>query len=214
MVNVSRKRKKNNRGFSVMEVLVAIAIFGTVTLLIASIVTQGSRFFSKETTNINLQNDLQECSNKVADVLMQANSIEWTRYTDRWEVSVTSDKLTPNTKVIVWTFPRTGEETGSLYIFDNAAVSNPDDNPDESEGFCLSHAVKRFDLDVDPSCHPTTVQEDGTVVTDNVHVTQPVILNYSITVSDKKDTKHDSKTITLRNKLTSITKDGVEALLP
>lgn len=70
-----RLRKLNNKGLSLVEVLVALAIASIVATLIMSLVTSGSRFYRKQSNSIDLQNELQETSNKVADALMEATEL-------------------------------------------------------------------------------------------------------------------------------------------
>lgn len=63
---------KNNKGFSLVELLVAIAVAGIVTTGIASLMMQSLSMYSKETVNAKLQTDLQTASNYLFDSVMES----------------------------------------------------------------------------------------------------------------------------------------------
>lgn len=63
---------KNNKGFSLVELLVAIAVAAIVTAGIASLMMQSLSMYSKETVNAKLQTDLQTASNYLFDSVMES----------------------------------------------------------------------------------------------------------------------------------------------
>ena len=208
MSDTLREHKVNNKGFSLVEVLVTIAIVGIIATLIGAIITQGSRFYSRERNTINLQNDLQECSNKIVDVLMGANSVEREDFADSVVIKVVNNKPVVRTRIIYYLKPSGTSTVGSLYVFENAIPAAGDS--DEWDGCCLSTCVESLSIDIDETSHPYITDSEGNTVRDTNHVSLPVILNISVKVSNEKNSKSDSKTITLRNNLESFKWLGTE----
>ena len=66
---------KNNRGFSLIELLVAIAISGVVILMISFIMVQGTTLFKGESEVIDIQGELQIVRNQISEALMGAKSV-------------------------------------------------------------------------------------------------------------------------------------------
>ena len=76
-----RLRKLNNKGLSLVEVLVALAIASIVATLIMSLVTSGSRFYRKQSNSIDLQNELKRDIEALVDlkkeISQKVNLILW-----------------------------------------------------------------------------------------------------------------------------------------
>lgn len=210
MLRAIHSRKLNNKGFSLVEILVALAIASIVATLIMSLITSGTGFYNKQSNSIDLQNELQETSNKVSDALMEATQLE---ITDDGSILVikTGDFSDDDSKVkpkcIVWVKPY-GDNNGSLYVMDTEVPASFDD---AVEGYCMSKYVEDFSIKIDDSC--LKLDEEGNVQIDalgNKIYSQPVMFNISIKVSNNNEEKHDSKTITLRNKIDKLVYMGKE----
>lgn len=198
-----RLRKLNNKGLSLVEVLVALAIASIVATLIMSLVTSGSRFYRKQSNSIDLQNELQETSNKVADALMEATELYVSEQSGMLVIKTGdfsgTSKVKP--KCIIWVKPH-DDVSGMVYVMDTDAPLSMDDAYD---GYCMSKYVSDFSLKIDDSC--LKLDDDGNIVYDalgNKIYEQPIVLNVSIKVSNDNESKQDSKTITLRNRITAL----------
>lgn len=205
-----RSRKLNNKGLSLVEVLVALAIASIVATLIMSLVTSGSRFYRKQSNSIDLQNELQETSNRVADALMEATSLSVTEQSGMLIIR-TGDFSEKNPKVkpkcIIWVKPH-DDTKGAVYVMDTDAPLSMDDAYD---GYCMSKYVSDFSLTIDDSC--LKLDDDDNVKYDalgNKIYDQPIVLNVSIKVTNNNESKQDSKTITLRNRITTFNYMGKE----
>ena len=208
--------RKHNKGFSLIEVLVALAITGIVATLVMTVITLSTKFFRKQTTTLDVQNQLQEASNKINDMLIEAtsitmynsgNAIVYYNGTDSYDEDgnyVTEDKITP--KYLVWF--RTGDHEGCLYLMDRSyflsAASVDTIASEDYEGYLLTDLCTSLSISIDSSCYALT--ESGS--TDYTTVTQPLILNMSLKLTDGEESKYDSKTVTLRNTLNSISLSG------
>lgn len=198
-----RLRKLNNKGLSLVEVLVALAIASIVATLIMSLVTSGSRFYRKQSNSIDLQNELQETSNKVADALMEATELYVSEQSGMLVIKTGdfsgTSKVKP--KCIIWVKPH-DDVNGMVYVMDTDAPLSMDDAYD---GYCMSKYVSDFSLKIDDSC--LKLDDDGNIVYDalgNKIYEQPIVLNVSIKVSNDNESKQDSKTITLRNRIMAL----------
>lgn len=67
--------KKNNKGFTLVELLVAIGIGATVSAAIASLLVISLRMYNNESVNAGLQYDLQTSLNQVMDSSMASSGL-------------------------------------------------------------------------------------------------------------------------------------------
>lgn len=194
MFRIRKYRKLNNKGLSLLEVLIAVAITAIVATLLMAFISSGSGYFRKQSNSIDLQNMLQETSNKVTDSLMEATSVrikeqEGALWIYTGDFSESEPKVRP--KLILWV-----KAAGEVYImdYDISSVGEAD------EGYCMAKYVKDFTIGLDPKCeNPDT------------HIwEQPLLFNVSISLENKDDVRSDSKTTTLRNKIDFLEIDGVE----
>lgn len=197
---IFKKRKKlNNKGFSLMEVLVALAVSATVITIVGSFISQGSRFYSKTGNSVNLQNELQEVSNIVCDTLQEATFLEIQKDTSKLNVFTGSYSMqnginvfdpgkgvdVSRSRLIHW-------DGSNVYVFDNASLDRI--NNEDKKGFCYSKYVSEINISVNNQCKSKNV--DG--------YTQPLMLDVTIAVSNKGTKRQETKIITLRNKISEL----------
>lgn len=63
-------KKMNNHGFSLVEILIAMAILGVVSLTIYSFMMQGSRFYGKQYADADIQSEAQLVANTISDLIV------------------------------------------------------------------------------------------------------------------------------------------------
>lgn len=68
--------KLNNQGFSLVELLVALAISGIVIVMISLLIVNSSNLFNNENKNIDLQNEFQVVDGFLSETLMEAKTID------------------------------------------------------------------------------------------------------------------------------------------
>lgn len=64
------RRKLNNHGFSLVELLIAVAILGVVSLTIYSFMNTGARFYQRTSADADIQSEAQLAANTVSDLIV------------------------------------------------------------------------------------------------------------------------------------------------
>lgn len=183
-----RKKKLNNKGFTLMELMVALAVSATVMTIIGSFVTQGSKFYSKTGNSVNLQNELQEVSNVVCDTLQEATYLEI--QSDTNAVTIFTGSYSKANGIDIFdsgkgTARRINWDGSSIFVFDKASMDQVTDI--DKKGYCYSKVVDNINVKVSNKC------KDGD------KYNQPLMLDISIRVSKNGTDRSETKTITLRN---------------
>ena len=70
-----KKSKRNNKGFSIVELLVSIAILSIIMLLVVQFMSTTSGAYQKNKKNLNLQTDSMQIMNQITDTIMKAKYI-------------------------------------------------------------------------------------------------------------------------------------------
>lgn len=201
---------KNNKGFSLVELLVSIAVGGIVLIVIGSFISSGTGFFNKQSDSLDIQNELQVASNRITDSLMEATSLIvknegeagnriLTIYTG--DFSDKESKIKP--KCIIW-----NEKDGSLFVADEKIDAGIID--EYYMGYCVSKCVTNMTITINDDCLDKIKDENGLDV--NV-CKQPVTVQVNLTVTGSKDSKSDMKTTTLRNRLKVLEYNGKSYVL-
>lgn len=76
--------KANNKGFSLMELLVAMAIASIVGIAVFGFMVVGAKSFQKTSADVNVQHEAQLVLNQIQDMLVDTNvGVEYTEETDQ-----------------------------------------------------------------------------------------------------------------------------------
>lgn len=219
--------KLNNQGFSLVELLVALAISGIVIVMISLLIVNSSNLFNNENRNIDLQNEFQVVDGFLSETLMEAKTIDIVDNSDGDQTLTlytgtrgSGEALEPvTTEPIEAT--TTGVTTASITT-ERIITFKPDSNSlyitksNESsltKGNRISSSVKKFKVSIDDSCktykevknsitHETTLEHTG--------YANPIILNIELNVSDGKSDKTEVVKITVRNQLKKVVVNGKE----
>lgn len=213
-------RRMNNKGFSLVEVLVALAVSSVVIVMIGALMSNGSFLFKNENNKINLQNELQIVDSFVSETMLEAKALNIVAWYDNvartsttriytGDVDTTSFALLPvaptnyyenkehatekptiSTERLL-TFVHAGEKQG-LYISQKFATVGK-----ISKGQMISGAVTKFEVGIDSSCE--SKDKDG-----NFCYKNPIVLIVTVEVKDGDKTKKEQYLYSLRNKLEEI----------
>lgn len=199
-MKLKKGKKHNNKGFTLTEVLVALAVSSVVITIVIAFISQGSRFYKTQSNTINLQNELQETSNVITDTLQEATYLSIISNSKNLEVYTGSydkegKKLFTSVKGSSRYILRDG--TG-IYVFDKADTDyiNEKDKP----GYRYSNNIEEITVNISDKCK--------TEVADSEVITQPVMLDVYIKVTHNDTSRFENKTITLRNKIQSLEVNG------
>ena len=91
--------KGNNKGFSLVELLVSFAILGVISAIIGIMMTSGSNMFAKNRARLNLQYKSQIVASQIHSYLQNCNG-----------------GVAVNTNGDLYIAKKTGNESGSIYV--------------------------------------------------------------------------------------------------
>lgn len=217
--------KLSNQGFSLVELLVALAISGIVIVMISLLIVNSSNLFNNENKNIDLQNEFQVVDGFLSETLMEAKTIDikdnddgtltlytGTRGSDEALQPVTTEPIETTTTGAAAASITTERiitfkpDSNSLYITKSKEASL-------TKGNRISSSVKKFKVSIDDSCktykevensitHETTLEHTG--------YANPIILNIELNISNEKSDKTEVVKITVRNQLKKVVVNGKE----
>lgn len=202
MKNILRKLKQN-KGMSLLEVVVSVAVSFIVFLGAVSFIATSTNFFKKQESTIDLQNELMETSNKIHDTLMESSGLQIFQTADGGMFILTGvpDATGENfitgkgsARRIEW-----GKATSMVHVLDT-----PKSNvaPEVRAGYLIGNHVTNVEVTIIDECK--IVQPDN-----SVKYKQPLMLSVNVEVSDGRETRSETKTVTLRNQFDEIVLYGV-----
>lgn len=202
---MAEKRKQlNNRGFSLIELIVAMAIAGVVSILIASLMTNSSKWFSTESTKSILQNELQDVTEQLNTAFMEATGIRIEKdgevtyiYTGEYDDSLGNWKNpTGSERVII----RKGEK---LWL----RTTKPDDVDNQDAGYLLTDKLEHFSFELNNVTKdwPDVVKDTKTT---KGYVTNPISVHIDIGLAYRRKTTKITQNIRLRNNPGQVTLTG------
>ncbi len=194
--------KLDNKGMSLMELLIAVAIASVVSLLIVTMMTSSSTMFRRESEVIDVQNDLQVVQNQVRDALMEAKEISIVKSGDSVRiytgaVDTATNKLTSE--------GNTGTECIITYKDDVLYLSNSY-MTDIPKGYILSENVTDFDISIAGTPIEYTEEitdSNGNYVgsVDKEYYDNPISVDVTLKVGTGSNAKNADMTVKLRNKV-------------
>lgn len=200
-MKLKKGKKHNNKGFTLIEILVALAVSSVVITIVIAFISQGSRFYKTQSNTINLQNELQETSNVITDTLQEATYLSIISDSKNLEVYTGSYDIKEGKKLF------TSDKGSSryilrdgtgIYVFDKADLNYVTEK--DKPGYRYSDNIEAITISVSDKCK-TTVGESEVI-------TQPVMLDVYIKVTHNDTSRFENKTITLRNKIGSLKVNG------
>ena len=203
--------ENSNRGFSLIELLVTIAISGIVLLMISFILVQGSNLFKNENENIDIQNELQIVRNQLSEVVMGAKSMTiveagediviYTGVVKESNNQLDTDGTVTTERIITY-----DSSEHKLYIsnnYDNAVA----------EGNLISEWVSDLSITINENCLRTEEKADGT---EEQYYVNPLSVDITLKLTHGNESSDVTISVKVRNILDEVVAyktDGIETLL-
>lgn len=185
---------KNNRGFSLIELIVSVAIMSIVMVIATTMLVNGSRFFERQSVQIELQNEAQIVTNYLTQSIMEATAMNF-HVTDTTDGSGVYELYSKDED----TGALTGKDEQRILYYDGANTSLymisfdtadavPDASLYSSIGYLISDHVTEFKLEfkkgevTDPQV-TTTTAADGTTQPAEIAVRNPVQVDIKFKLS-------------------------------
>ena len=193
-----------NKGFSLIELIVAMAVGSIVLLMVSVMLVRGTSMFRTENDEVNMRNDYQIIRNQLDQTLMEAKTVIVEEqddyiiiYTGEIDTTTADRNFTTTSqtteKVITYKKPN-GNEKGRIYIsgsYDSHLL----------EGNLITDMVQAFDISLDETSKRIEKDDLGN---DVIYYANPVKINISLGIANKKSDVNYDYTINLRNRLKEI----------
>lgn len=183
-----------NKGFSLIELIVALAVGSIVLLMVGTMLVRGTSMFRTENDEVNMRNDYQIIRNQIDQVLMEAKMLIVEKQGNC--LIIYTGQINPDTREFATTSKTT--ERIITYNSDNKMLYISGTYADHvSEGNVISTIVEDFDISLDESSKKT-VSASGA---EEVYYVNPLKINISLSIANKKSTVDYDYTLSLRNRL-------------
>ena len=182
----------DNKGITLIEVLIGIAIMGIVSSMISAIMVGGTNFFRKQSATIDLQNDSQLITSSMSAAILEGTNFTLEEMDGRkvvYFITGTPAAEGENkavAKQYIWVEESPYGDAGYLYIYDAGAVV------DYNKGNCISELVRYFKITVG-------VTEATTDASGNV------VYTYNSSVKETNKIEKISVSFTLANSKSELT---------
>lgn len=194
-----------NKGFTLIELVVAIAVGSIILLMVGVMLVRGTSIFRTENDEVNMRNDYQIVRNQIDQVLMEAKTLIIEERENGDLVIYTGDIITnkaeknrhfASSDITTERIIAYEKEKKSLYIsgsYDACMV----------EGNRICNIVKSFDIELDDVSKREEI--DSATGKKTIYYVNPMRVNVTLNLAQKQSDMASSYSVNLRNKLTSIT---------
>lgn len=185
-------KKLNNKGISLVELLIVMVVGSIVIAALIVLLTQGIKGYGKQTTASQLQNDADIALNQMTDAIMESNCLELNMKGDadgKYAYAVTTKRTSATANI--YTYDRSNH---ILYV----GKEEWDPTAATPNAGILCKNVKAFSVQVVNSSIETTPAGVVDKISDAVQVKVSLTLEYS------GITRSVSRVTSIRNKIPDI----------
>ena len=195
-----------NKGFTLIELIVAMAVGSIVLLMVSVMLVRGTSIFRAENDEVNMRNDYQVVRNQIDQVIMEAKTLIIERRTNGDILIYTGDILTGDidknrefatSNITTERIITYSKGTKSIYI-SSSYVDHT------SEGNRICDIVESFNIELAESSKVEVMNDDGTAVKE-VYYTNPLRVDITIGLTQKNSVMTSSFSVNMRNRLKGIT---------
>ena len=189
-----------NKGFTLIELIVAMAIGSIVLLMVSIMLVRGTNIFRTENNEVNMRNDYQIVRNQIDQVIMEAKILiiedqgeDLLIYTGEID-SITREFTTPvddRTTERIITYDKSEK---CIYISGTYADH-------KAEGNRICNIVEKFSISLNDSAKREEYDDAGTKT---VYYVNPIRVDVILDLAEKKSDMNSSFAVNLRNRLKAI----------
>ncbi len=203
--------KLNNKGLSLVELIIAVAIAAVVSTLIITMIVSSSNMFSRESKVIDGQNEKQIVQNQITDRLREAKEIHIVKCGDA--VRIYTGAIDKSTNKLL-AESETGKYTDCIitYIDNKLYVTNKymENIP---EGYLLSDKVTQFEVALlteaeeyteqvtDVSGNPVKDLEGNIQYVTKSYYDNPITVSIKMDIGSGDDKKDADISVRMRNEI-------------
>lgn len=197
-------KKLDNRGISLVEIIIAVAIASIVSLLIATMLSNGSYWFTRENQKVDLQNDLQIVSNQLNDRFQEAKEIHIVKCDGA--IRIYTGEIDPLTNNLVEQNKGTEKYTDSVITYmDNKLYITKGYMENIPEGYMIADNVMEFDVNI--ATKPETKEEQETlengeeVTVEKKYYEAPITVEIKMKMGTDNRYKESATVVKIRNNI-------------
>ena len=219
-----------NKGFSLVELVVAMGIGSLVLLMISIILVRGTNLFRAENNEVNMRNDYQIIRNQLDETIMEAKSlvVEYINIPDEYDYDIVIYTGAIDTTIRERSFILDGPQTTEKVIYYDASENSiyiatsfeglfdSLDSGNLLEGNKICDIVSEFDFDVvsDDTTMGVDIDIEGNEIE---YYLNPIRATITLGLESKKSEVSSTYEVNLRNKIKELAfydnYDGITTVL-
>ena len=219
-----------NKGFSLVELVVALGIGSLVLLMVSIILVRGTNLFRAENNEVNMRNDYQIIRNQLDETIMEAKSlvVEYINIPDEYDYDIVIYTGAIDTTIRERSFILDGPQTTEKVIYYDASENSiyiatsfeglfdSLDSGNLLEGNKICDIVSEFDFDVvsDDTTMGVDIDIEGNEIE---YYLNPIRATITLGLESKKSEVSSTYEVNLRNKIKELAfydnYDGITTVL-
>lgn len=197
------KVKLNNKGVTLLEVIIAVAIAAVVSTLIVTMIVSSSNMFSRESKVIDGQNEMQVVQNQITDRFREAKEINVVKCGDAvriytGEVDLDTNKLVVEGSGVKYTDCIITYVDNKLYVTNSYMTTIP-------EGYLLADDVSQFEISIATDAEAYTQYEtddmNNPYEVTKYYYDNPISVTIKMDIGTGDAKKNADLTVKLRNEI-------------
>lgn len=192
----------NNKGFSLIELIIAMAIGAVILLLVATMLTRGTSLFREQSDEVNMRNDYQILRNQFDQIIMEAKTLIVEKQGDDiiiYTGDVKKDSLTRDFTTAL--ADRTTERVITYDKSENSIYISGQYSERLLTGNLISDIVTEFNIELDDASKKVVTNEMGL---EETYYVNPLRVNITLELKEKDRDVNSNFSLNLRNRLSEV----------
>lgn len=192
----------NNKGFSLIELIIAMAVGSIVLLLVATMLTRGTSLFREQNDEVNMRNDYQVLRNQLDQIIMEAKTLIVEKQGD--DIIIYTGDVKKDSAVREFTTAIADRTTERVITYDkseNSIYISGQYSERLLKGNLISDMVADFDIELDDSSKKVELNAMGV---EETYYVNPLRINITLELKEKDRDINSDFSLNLRNRITEI----------